>query len=91
MAPYYSNYETEVIFACSTLLPNEVDKAKKVGSSKVIIVWLEDEINAFDVSIFKASQIQILIHPLPSVLYHVRLIVQSSDVKKNIKKRLSLK
>jgi len=45
-APYYSTYNTEVIFHVATLMPNVNDEAngkfKKISSDHVIIVWCED-------------------------------------------------
>lgn len=55
---------------------SDADKGK-FKNLKVLIVWVEDELDLVDASLLKASTV-ILIHPLPCALYHIRVI---SEVK----------
>lgn len=69
-APYYSDYSTEVIFHCGTLMPNnaqQVDQNHKhrlIGSNTIAIVWTEDPIEDYTPNFGKLNKLHIVIHPV---------------------------
>lgn len=82
-APYYSNYSTEVIFPVSNWIPNaenfEATVAKKrkvLAAGPVVIVWsLAGE---YEPPVTQREFLHIVIHPLQSGLYRVRLVTREN-------------
>jgi len=87
VAPYYSNYSTEVIFHVSTLMmnsPNDSEQAHKkrlINKDHVLIVWIEDDVENYSYeSIFKPfNEIHIVIHPLANGMYQVRVVSKDKE------------
>lgn len=88
IAPYWSDYGSEVIFQVSTLLPNSdkhpdhSQKKKILFNSAVncVIVWTEDH-DSFQPSFIwsksKCNLLIILVSPLPVGLYSIKLFARS--------------
>jgi hypothetical protein len=84
-APYYSNYSTEVIFPVANWIPNadniDVTIAKKrkvLAAGPVVIVWsLAGE---YEPPLTQREFLHIVIHPLPSGLYRIRLVTRENRI-----------
>jgi hypothetical protein len=82
-APYYANYSTEIICEVASWMPNDVfDSPEKViawkrrvlAKNNVVVVWnLNEEYDPHAVTLLQKDIVQIVITPLPSGLYHMRV------------------
>jgi hypothetical protein len=82
-APYFANYSTEIICEVASWMPNDVfDAPEKViawkrrvlAKNNVVVVWnLHDEYDPQIVTLLQKDMVQIVITPLPSGLYHMRV------------------
>ncbi len=78
IAPYFSSYEVEVVFPAATLMPNQpntkqIHKSRLLYNNKILIVWVED-LNNFPLSSECNYTFCILIHPLPSRLFQIKIL-----------------
>eukprot|EP01118_Nematostelium_gracile_P013339 TRINITY_DN5017_c0_g1_i2.p1 TRINITY_DN5017_c0_g1~~TRINITY_DN5017_c0_g1_i2.p1 ORF type:complete len:704 (+),score=170.77 TRINITY_DN5017_c0_g1_i2:298-2112(+) len=78
-APYYANYESEVVFHVTSLMPNidgGAHKKRLLKEDKVWIFWVEDlETYESKMTVFKQMEtwVHIVIHPLKSGLFSIRV------------------
>jgi len=79
VAPYFSNYDHEVIFQVATLMPNkegntkQIHKTRLINNNRVLITWTED-IELYKPPTDSVHNLNIVIHPLPSKLYLLKII-----------------
>eukprot|EP01094_Clydonella_sp_ATCC50884_P020502 TRINITY_DN4270_c0_g1_i1.p1 TRINITY_DN4270_c0_g1~~TRINITY_DN4270_c0_g1_i1.p1 ORF type:complete len:1309 (-),score=500.74 TRINITY_DN4270_c0_g1_i1:354-4280(-) len=88
VAPYWASYSTETVFLATTLMPN-VEKSPDHQMKKLLlqhtyvnVVWVENGTNYNPQGMWKLSpkcSVQIVIMPLRSGLYHVRMHVKTGD------------
>eukprot|EP01105_Mastigella_eilhardi_P013843 TRINITY_DN3158_c0_g1_i1.p1 TRINITY_DN3158_c0_g1~~TRINITY_DN3158_c0_g1_i1.p1 ORF type:complete len:1086 (-),score=189.19 TRINITY_DN3158_c0_g1_i1:690-3947(-) len=70
-APYYANFESEVIFHVATIIPNLQHKKRLINRDLVLVVWAEDiDFDAQNMS----NQFKIIINPLPSGVFRVKTV-----------------
>ena len=72
-SPYYADLLSETMFHVLTLI-QDPHKQKYLEQSKVVISWIED-IDAPLPSLLQSVPINILIYPLPSKLYRIKVII----------------
>ncbi|KAJ3452350.1 tuberin [Anaeramoeba flamelloides] len=79
-APYYSDFDSEVIFHVSTWMPNsnkdenQLHKKKHFSNDFVNIIWCEDS-KEYDTKIIisKNNYVHIIIYPLPNGLFRFQI------------------
>lgn len=77
-APYYATFDYELIFHTFTTLPNTDSKKSLLQTARVLITWLEDY-EKFDKQALKLEYLaNILIIPLKSRLYRIKILTASS-------------
>jgi len=85
IAPYFANYECEVIFHVSTLMgvkpstgnTKQIHKTRLINNDRVLISWVED-LDEYRPPSESNYMINIVVHPLPSQLFQVRIHSKSS-------------
>ena len=89
VAPYWSDYNTEILFQVCTLMPNNssypdhAHKRKQSIHSHCVVVWLEDTSTFQPLLIWKRlrhSALIITITPLENGLYKINLYGKSPDL-----------
>eukprot|EP01119_Soliformovum_irregulare_P013034 TRINITY_DN3433_c0_g4_i1.p1 TRINITY_DN3433_c0_g4~~TRINITY_DN3433_c0_g4_i1.p1 ORF type:complete len:1246 (+),score=344.03 TRINITY_DN3433_c0_g4_i1:113-3850(+) len=82
--PYHASYANETIFHVASLMSSEDQKRAILPKDYVTVMWVEDEVtnlSLFD-NLVKTCPFIVAIHPLPSGLYHLRLVSREiKDVK----------
>jgi len=79
VSPYFSNYDHEVIFQVATLMPNkepntkQIHKTRLINNNRVLITWADD-IELYKPPTDSTHNLNIVIHPLPSKLYLIKII-----------------
>jgi len=79
IAPYFANYDAEVIFQVGTLMPNkeantrQMHKTRLILNNRVLISWVED-IGNYKIPIESGANTNIIIHPLPSNLFQIKVL-----------------
>ncbi|KAL6061280.1 Ral GTPase-activating protein subunit alpha-1 [Balamuthia mandrillaris] len=91
VAPYFADFSKEIVFHAPSHMPAINDKdalaqrAKLLHSNYVFILWTEDDLEHYSMAKYpdlcKQSNVHIVIHPLDSALYHVRVYHQNTEVK----------
>jgi len=77
--PYFANYDSEVVFQVGTLMPNkesntrQMHKTRLILNNRVLISWVED-IGNYKIPTESGANTNIVIHPLPSNLYQIKVI-----------------
>jgi len=77
-APYFANYDYEVIFQVSTLMPNkekstkQIHKTRLIKNNSVLISWVED-LEGYNPPTESTHKINIIVHPLPSQLFLIKI------------------
>jgi RALGAPB N-terminal domain/Rap/ran-GAP len=85
-APYFADCTTEVIFQVATIM-NEANpaqsavasKRKLLQTNKVVITWAETPNFTLPPAALRNTFVNIVVHPLPSLLYRVRILTNSKD------------
>lgn len=86
LTPYYADLYTEVIFHVSTMMPDrggtQVHKRRLVLGDRVLISWVED-VAEYSIDLLEECKaaVNIVINPLPSGLYRVRIINKHGKVR----------
>jgi len=89
IAPYYANYECEVIFHVSTMMgvkpanTKQIHKTRLINNDRVLISWVED-LDEYRPPTESNYMLNIVIHPLPSQLYQVRILYKPSSANTNV-------
>jgi hypothetical protein len=86
LTPYYADLYTEAIFHVSTMMPDrggtQVHKRRLVLADRVLISWVEDVTQyRFELLEDCKAAVNIVISPLPSGLYRVRIINKHHKVR----------
>jgi hypothetical protein len=88
-APYYSNYDLEIIFQVSTLMPNkdkstkQIHKTRFIKNNSVLISWVED-LDEYKPPSESLHKMNIIIHPLQSELYLIKIKLTQQEGEKPI-------
>ncbi|KAJ6228155.1 rho gtpase-activating protein [Anaeramoeba flamelloides] len=85
-APYYSDYQTEVIFHVITRMPNsknnpkQINKKRHVGNDIVHIVWSENDDQDYDPTTITSqfNFAHIVIYPLPNGLFRIQIFTKQN-------------
>lgn len=82
-APYFASYSTEIIYEVASWMPNDIfDSPEKViawkrrvlAKNNVVVVWnMQEDYDPQALTLLQKDMVQIVINPLPSGLYHMRL------------------
>lgn len=82
---YYSDYNFEVVYHVSTMMQYHSQtaqhfKRRLLLSNKVMIIWVESQISNKNIPLIKGSEsvVQIIIQPISSILYRIRIYKHSS-------------
>jgi len=90
VAPYYADYCTEVIFHVATLMPTnkaqeeQHHKTRLIGSDYVAVVWCEGDLAAYRPNFSKDNMVQILVKPILTSLYRVRICCKDSGLESGV-------
>jgi len=85
IAPYYAAYDVEVVFQVATLMPNkesvtkQIHKTRLINNNKVLISWAED-LDSYRPPADSAYTTNIIIHPLPSQLFQLKIMLRGDDI-----------
>ncbi|KAJ3436620.1 rho gtpase-activating protein [Anaeramoeba flamelloides] len=83
-APYYADYQTEVIFHVNTRIPNSKNNPKQIkikkhiGNDIVQIIWSENDQQEYDPMTItsKFNFAHIVIYPLPNGLFKIQVFMK---------------
>lgn len=82
ISPYWASFDVEVMFQVTTLMPNvdnkQIHKSRLINNNRVLISWVED-IDSYKPPSESTYNFNIVIYPLPSKLFLIKLLVRISE------------